>query len=178
MTLSVKRRVDSLYEEQKKISTNIELKYERTKKILIYDHYLVSRFLMVNSIIVMLFEVGYGAWALWDLSSHCNAENSIESYKIIYVFHWIKIVHNLMVIFSFIGKLRDKMPDQPLSHIATYITMSFTWVCMIACKDSLSQCVPPIHLYLLGSYTVVDLFKIFFCFLMLKNLVRRKNIVI
>ena len=111
MTLSVKRRVDSLNAEQKKISTNIELKYERTKKILIYDHYLVSRFLMINSIIVMLMEVGFGAWALWDLSSYCNGEGGIESYKIIYVFHWIKIAHNLMVVFSYIGKLRDKMPD-------------------------------------------------------------------
>ena len=83
-----------------------------------------------------------------------------------------------MVIIDFGGKIKDNMPGQPLEHIATYLTMTFTWAFMIACKDSLSPCVPHLHLYLLGVYSCCDLFKVIICIIMLRNLVKRKNLMI
>jgi hypothetical protein len=49
---------------------------------------------------------------------------------------------------------------------------------MVGSIDYLSPCVPKIHLFLLAVYLASDFFKSILSILMLKNLVKRKSLVI
>jgi hypothetical protein len=44
-----------------------ELEYERTKKVLIVDHKLITRFLMVMTILLMMGEIVFSLWCLYQL---------------------------------------------------------------------------------------------------------------
>lgn len=54
-------------------STNLKLRFERQKVLLIADHKIVTKTLMLLTITAMLAEVGFAIWCMVELSKLCDS---------------------------------------------------------------------------------------------------------
>ena len=154
------------------IEDDSDLIYEKEMKILLADHKIITRFLMGFGIFVMIAQLAFAVWCL--IAIYGQVKETSEALLVIW-YHILKILLNLYTIKDFMTTMKAKQTSSPMIRLASYITLLMYYGFLFVHKDKLSPNLDIEQLYLLGVYPASDWFCFFLSWILLCNIMKRRD---
>ena len=103
-----------------------DLIYDKELKGLLEDHKIITRLIMIVSMLVMTCQSAFGILCMMELSELGSWEDAL----LINWFHVLKIFMNTYISWTFFKRITAEQPSSPLGYLSSYLTL-FLYLAMM-----------------------------------------------
>ena len=148
-----------------------DLIYDKELKGLLEDHKIITRLIMIVSMLVMTCQSAFGILCMMELSELGSWEDAL----LINWFHVLKIFMNTYISWTFFKRITAEQPSSPLGYLSSYLTLFLYLAMMFIHADLLAPNIPRSQLNILTLYAASDIMLMVFSWSIQTNLVRRRD---
>ena len=155
----------------KDIEDDSDLIYDKELKKLLEDYKLISKIMMIASIIIFVGQIVFGLWCMKKLSDAGTWEDAL----LINWFHILKIALNAYISYTFFKRIKANQPSSPLGYISSYLTLFLYLGILFVFTGDLPPNIETKHVNLLCLYAASDILLMMFSWRIQRNIVDRRN---